>query len=433
MLFKPPDERPHVVIVGAGFGGLYAAKALKNASVSVTLVDSRNHHLFQPLLYQVATAALSPSDIAYPIRSVVRRHKNTRVLLATAMAVDVDARKVILRDGEIPYDYLVLATGAGQAYFGHDEWKPLAPGLKSLEDALEIRRRILLVFEKAEREPDAEKRQALMTFMIVGGGPTGVELAGAIAEIARYVLIDEFRAIQPQEARVLLVEAGERILDSFPPDLSRRAEQSLRSIGVEVWTGFRVTAIENDHAMLGDLRVGAATTLWAAGVKASSLGQSLGVPTDRAGRVIVNRDSTIAGHSEVFVIGDLALFKHQGERPLPGVAPVAMQQGRQAAENIRRACAGEAHEPFRYRDYGNMATIGRASAVVDMAGAKISGILAWVFWLFVHILYLIGFRNRVVVMLNWAWSYFRRQRSARLITGLIEDEPEAEGAPPVNE
>jgi NADH dehydrogenase len=427
MLFKHPDERPHVVIVGAGFGGLHAAKTLKDARVSVTLIDSRNHHLFQPLLYQVATAALSPGDIAYPIRSVLRRQKNTRVLLATATAVDVDARRVILRDGEISYDYLVLATGAGQAYFGHDEWAPFAPGLKSLEDALEIRRRILLAFEHAEREPDADKRQALMTFVIVGGGPTGVELAGAIAEIARHVLVDDFRAIEPREARVLLIESGQRILESFPPELSRRAEQSLRSIGVEVWTGFQVTDVKSDHVKLGDLRVEAATTLWAAGVRASPLGKSLGVPTDRAGRVIVNPDLTIPGHPEVFVIGDLALFKHQGERPLPGVAPVAIQQGRHAARNIQRARAAAAHEPFRYHNYGNMATIGRASAVVHAAGAKFSGLFAWVFWLFVHILYLIGFRNRLVVMVNWAWSYLRLKRSARLITGRLEDEPE--GAP----
>lgn len=429
MLFENPDERPHVVIVGAGFGGLYAAKALKDPRVSVTLVDSRNHHLFQPLLYQVATAALSPGDIAYPIRSVVRKQKNTRVLLATATAVDVDARRVILCDGEIPYDYLVLATGAGQAYFGHDEWAPFAPGLKSLEDALEIRRRILLACEHAERESDAEKRQGLMTFVIVGGGPTGVELAGAIAEIARHVLVDEFRAIQPQEARVILVEAGDRILESFPPDLSRRAEQSLRSIGVEVWTGFQVTDVKSDHVKLGDLRVPATTTLWAAGVRASPLGKSLGVPTDRAGRVIVNPDLTIPGHPEVFVIGDLALFNHHGERPLPGVAPVAIQQGRHAAGNIQRGRAATAYEPFRYHDYGNMATIGRASAVVHAAGTKFSGLVAWVFWLFVHILYLIGFRNRLVVMVNWAWSYIRLKRSARLITGRLEVEPADKAAP----
>lgn len=425
MLFNPPDQRPHIVIVGAGFGGLYAAKALKDPTVSVTLIDCRNHHLFQPLLYQVATAALSPGDIAYPIRSVVRNQKNTRVLLAEATSVDVDARKVILRDGEVPYDYLVLATGAGQAYFGHDEWEPLAPGLKSLENALEIRRRILLAFERAEREPDEKKRQALLTFVIVGGGPTGVELAGAIAEIARSVLVEDFRSIDPREARVLLVEGSDRILETFPLGLSRKAEASLRSIGVEVWNGNHVTAIEKGRVTVGDQRVYAETVLWAAGVKASPLGASLGAPTDRAGRVIVNADLTIPDHPEVFVIGDLASFQHQGERPLPGVAPVAIQQGRQVAENIRRALAGKTLEPFRYVNRGNMATIGRASAVVDAAGMKVSGLFAWLFWLLVHILYLIGFRNRLVVMLNWAWSYIRLQRSARLITGVIDEETPA--------
>jgi NADH dehydrogenase len=425
MLFKPSDQRPHIVIVGAGFGGLYAAKALKDPAVSVTLVDCRNHHLFQPLLYQVATAALSPGDIAYPIRSVVRNQKNTRVLLAQATSVDVDARKVILRDGEVPYDYLVLATGAGQAYFGHDEWEPLAPGLKSLENALEIRRRILLAFERAEREPDEEKRQALLTFVVIGGGPTGVELAGAIAEIARSVLVEDFRSIDPREARVLLVEGSDRVLETFPLSLSQKAAASLRSIGVEVWNGNHVTAIEKGRVTVGDQHVYAKTVLWAAGVKASPLGASLGAPTDRSGRVIVNADLTIPDHPEVFVIGDLASFRHQGERPLPGVAPVAIQQGRHVAENVRRTLAGKPLEPFRYVDRGNMATIGRASAVVDAAGMKVSGFFAWLFWLLVHILYLIGFRNRLVVMLNWAWSYIRLQRTARLITGVIDEETPA--------
>jgi len=429
MLFKPSDQRPHIVIVGAGFGGLYAAKALKDPAGSVTLVDCRNHHLFQPLLYQVATAALSPGDIAYPIRSVVRKQKNTRVLLAEATSVDVDAHKLILRDGEVPYDYLVLATGAGQAYFGHDEWEPLAPGLKSLENALEIRRRILLAFERAEREPNEKKRQAHLTFVVVGGGPTGVELAGAIAEIARSVLVEDFRAIDPRGTRVLLVEGSDRVLGTFTPDLSKHAEESLRSIGVEVWTGVQVTAIEEGCVQLGDVRVEAETVLWAAGVKASPLGASLGAPLDRSGRVIVNADLTIPGHPEAFVIGDLASFQHQGDRPLPGVAPVAIQQGRHVARNIRRALAGGAYEPFRYADRGNMATIGRASAVVDAAGLKISGLVAWMVWLLIHILYLIGFRNRLVVMLNWAWSYIRLQRTARLITGVIDKEtrPQSDG------
>jgi NADH dehydrogenase len=419
MILRPSGKLPHVVIVGAGFGGLYAAKSLKSANVAVTVVDRRNHHLFQPLLYQVATAALSPGDIAYPIRTIVRRQKNTNVLLAEVTAIDPTQRKVILRDGELSYDFLVLAPGATDAYFGHDEWREAAPGLKSLEEALEIRRRILLTFEKAEREPDSVRRQALMTFVIVGAGPTGVELAGAIAEIARSVMVHEFRAIDPRDARVILVEAGERILPTFPPDLSAEAEKSLRSIGVEVWTKFRVTHIEGDYVMLGTQRIDAATTLWAAGVQASPLGRSLGVPLERFGRVIVRQDLTVPGYPEIFVIGDLAAFEHRGKM-LPGVAPVAIQQGRQAAENIQRACRGEPYEHFRYRNKGNMATIGRAAAIANFGKIKIWGFAAWITWLFVHILYLIGFRNRVVVMFNWAWSYFRYKRAARLITGNID-------------
>jgi NADH dehydrogenase len=422
MILGPPANRPHVVIVGAGFGGLYAAKAFRRADVSVTVVDRRNHHLFQPLLYQVATAALSPGDIAYPIRTIVRRQKNTRVLLADVSSIDVDNRRVILRDGEISYDFLILAAGATDAYFGHDEWKEAAPGLKSLEAALEVRRRILLAFEKAEREADVKRRRDLMTFVVVGGGPTGVELAGAIAEIARSVMVHEFRAIDPRDARVVLVEAGPRLLSTFPADLADHAEKSLRAIGVEVWTGFPVTHIDGGGVVLGDCRIEAGTTLWAAGVQASPLGRSLGVPLDRGGRVIVQPDLTIPGHPEVFVIGDLAACADRG-KVLPGVAPVAIQQGKHAAENVLRSLRKQPLEHFRYVNKGNLATIGRAAAIAHFGRIKIWGFAAWVTWLFVHILYLIGFRNRLVVMINWAWSYFRYKRAARLITGDFDQVP----------
>ncbi len=410
---------PHVVIVGAGFGGLYAARTLKHAPIRLTVIDRRNHHLFQPLLYQVATAALSPGEIAYPIRAVLARQKNAEVLLAEVAAVELQARKVILRDGELSYDFLILATGASHAYFSHDEWEPWAPGLKTLEDALEIRRRILLAFEKAERESDALRRRALLTFVIVGGGPTGVELAGAIAEIACRVLVDDFRAINPREAHVILLEAGPRILATFPEQLSARAEESLKTLGVEVRTKSAVTQVGPDGVEVGGWRIHAATTLWAAGVKASPLARSLRVQLDRAGRVPVEPDLTIPGHPEVFVIGDLAAFLHQTRNPLPGVAPVAIQQGRHAAQNILRACREERYEPFRYRDKGNLATIGRARAVADLGRIRLSGFAAWLVWVFVHILYLIGFRNRLVVLLDWAWAYFGAHRAARLITGDI--------------
>lgn len=414
------DSRPHVVIVGAGFGGLYAARALGRAGVRITVVDRRNHHLFQPLLYQVATAGLSPGDIAHPIRAVLRRQKNARVLLAEAVAVEVNARKVLLRDGELSYDFLIVATGARHGYFGHDEWEPCAPGLKSLEDALEIRRRILLAFEKAERESDEVKRRVLLTFVIVGGGPTGVELAGAIAEISRQVMVRDFRAIDPREARIILVEAGARILPSYPEDLSAEAEASLKKLGVEVWKHSAVTLVQLDAVVIGDQRIHAATTLWAAGVTACPLARSLGVPLDRAGRVLVKPDLTIPGHPEVFVIGDLAAFMHQTEGPLPGVAPVAIQQGRHAAKNVLRACARKPYEPFRYVDKGSLATIGRHAAIADFGRVKISGFFAWLAWLFVHIFFLIGFRNRFVVLFDWAWAYLTYQRAARLITGDID-------------
>lgn len=414
------EERPHIVIVGGGFGGLYAARALGRADLQITLVDRRNHHLFQPLLYQVATAGLSPGDIAYPIRSVLRKQRNARVLLAEAVSIDTRTKTLHLRDDKLRYDFLILATGAGHAYFGHDEWEASAPGLKNLEDALEIRRRILLAFERAERERDKVKRHALLTFVIVGGGPTGVELAGAIAEIARHVMISDFRTINPKEARITLVEAGPRVLAAFPEELSTAAERALGRLGVEVLTHCAVTAVESGWVEFGAEKHPVGTILWAAGVSASPLAKSLDVPLDRVGRVQVEADLTIPGHPEVFVIGDLAAFTHQTGKPLPGVCPVAIQQGRHAARSILRACAGLPHEPFRYWDKGNLATIGRAQAVADLGRLRISGFVAWLTWLFVHIIFLIGFRNRFIVLFEWAWAYFTFQRGARLITGDID-------------
>ncbi|HET7841796.1 MAG TPA: NAD(P)/FAD-dependent oxidoreductase [Terriglobia bacterium] len=417
----PPAARPpRVVIIGAGFGGLYAARALRRAPVDITVIDRRNHHLFQPLLYQVATAALSPGDIAYPIRAVLSRQKNARVLLAEVFAIDLKNRKAVLKDGEVEYDYLIIATGASHSYFGHDEWEPSAPGLKTLEDALEIRRRILYAFERAERETDAERRKALLTFMVVGGGPTGVELAGAIAEISRHVLQHDFRAINPREARVILVEAGPRILSNYPPELSGKASASLERLGAEVWTNSPVTSITPERVVVANREVPCATTLWAAGVQASPLAQSLGIPLDKAGRVIVEPDLSIPGFPEVIVIGDLAVFTYQTGKPLPGVAPVAIQQGRHSARNILRSIRGKPRKSFHYFDKGMLATIGRAAAVADFGFVRISGFFAWLAYLFVHIFFLIGFRNRFVVMFEWAWAYFTFQRGARLITGDID-------------
>ncbi len=412
--------QPRVVIVGAGFGGLYAARALKRAPVEITIIDRRNHHLFQPLLYQVATAGLSPGDIAYPIRAIFARQKNARVLLEEATRIDVEARKVVLKEGEIGYDYLILATGARHAYFGHDDWGKWAPGLKTLEDALEIRRRILVAFEKAERQSDPDRCRELLTFVIVGGGPTGVELAGAIGEISRQVMVRDFRAIDPRQARVILLEAGPRILPTYPEELSLKAEAALKKLGAEVWTQSPVTSVEPGKVVAGGREIRAATTLWAAGVSASPLARSLGVKLDNAGRVLVTPELGIPGHPEVMVIGDLAAFTHQTGKPLPGLAPVAIQQGRHAARNILRAMPGEPGEPFRYVDKGNLATIGRAAAVAVFGRLKLSGFVAWLTWLFVHIFFLIGFRNRLAVLFEWAWAYFTYQRAARLITGNIE-------------
>ncbi len=417
----PVQGRPHVVIVGAGFGGLYAARALKQAPVQLTVIDRRNHHLFQPLLYQVATAGLSPSDIAYPIRSVLRRQTNTRVFLAEAVAINGRDRRVILEDGEVTYDYLILATGVHHSYFGHPEWETCAPGLKSVEDALEIRRRILLAFEKAERETDVAKRLVLLTFVIVGGGPTGVELAGAIAEIACQVMAQDFRTINPREARVILVEAGPRVLPSFPEDLSAKAEGSLEKLCVEVRKNSPVAAIQPGLVTIGDQHIQAGTILWAAGVTARPLARSIGGPLDRDGRVLVEPDLSVPGLPDVFVVGDLAAFTHQTGQPLPGLAPVAIQQGRHAARNIIRRCQGLSSTPFRYLDRGTLATIGRAAAVANFGVVKVSGFLAWIAWIFIHIFFLIGFRNRFIVLFEWAWAYVTLQRSARLITGEREE------------
>jgi NADH dehydrogenase len=418
-----------VVIVGGGFGGLYAALALSRQPVRVTLVDRRNFHLFQPLLYQVATAGLSPGDIAQPIRHILRRSPNVEVLLAEVVGVDVGGRRLRLRDGEIAYDYAILAPGVSHAYFGHDEWRALAPGLKSVEDALEVRRRVLLAFEAAEREPDAARRGALLTFVVVGGGPTGVELAGALAELARHALPRDFRRIDPGAARIVLLEAAPRLLGGFAESLSRAAERRLRRLGVEVRTGAPVTRITPGRVEAAGLSIAAETVLWAAGVEASPLARTLGVPLDRAGRVLVEPDLTIPGHPEVFVIGDLAAFLHQGGAPLPGMAPVAIQMGRHAARTILRSLRGEPSEPFRYRDKGMLATIGRHAAVAQRGRLRLHGFLAWVAWLVVHIAFLIGFRNRGLVLFEWAWMYLTYNRGVRLITGAARAEsPGAEAA-----
>jgi NADH dehydrogenase len=418
---SPNPSWPHVVIVGGGFAGLQAAKALAEAPVQITVVDRRNHHLFQPLLYQVATAALSPADIAQPIRSVLRGQPNVEVVLAEATTIDPDAREVVFEDGRLAYDYLILAAGANHAYFGHDEWEPLAPGLKTLEEALDIRRRILLSFEEAEIETDPPRRAALMTFVVVGGGPTGVEMAGAIAEIARFSLARDFRHIDTRDARVILVEAGDRLLSAFPERLARHALNDLRRLGVEVKFGVPVTAIAAGQVTVGDEIIPAETVVWAAGVRSSPLGRSLGVELDRAGRVLINRDLSIPGHPEVFVVGDMASLADPRGRPFPGVAQVAMQQGAWAAANIQRRIASQPTRPFRYRDLGNMATIGRNSAVADIRGLRLTGFVAWLAWAVVHILNLIGFRNRILVATQWLWSYLTFQRGARLITGATDD------------
>jgi NADH:quinone reductase (non-electrogenic) len=414
-------DLPHAVIVGGGFGGLTAARTLAGRPVRVTLLDRRNHHLFQPLLYQVATAVLNPSDIAVPLRSILRKAANITVLLADVEGVDLARRRLVLDAGEMGYDALILAVGATDTYFGHDDWEALAPGLKSLEDALEIRRRVLLAYEAAEREPAGAEQQALLTSVVIGGGPTGVELAGALGEISRRTIARDFRRIDPTRASIILLEGGPRILSAFPESLSRRAEDALRRIGVEVRTNTLVTRVTPDAVWLGDESIRARTVLWTAGVAAAPLTRTLDAPRDRTGRVLVESDLSIPGHSEVFAIGDMCAFLHQTGRPLPGVAQVALQQGRVAADNVLRRLRDRPTLPFRYRDKGNMATIGRAAAVAVMGRWQFSGLVAWLVWLLVHITFLIGFRNRVLVLVQWAWSYVTWHRGARLITGRWKD------------
>jgi NADH:ubiquinone reductase (H+-translocating) len=408
---------PSVVVVGSGFAGLAAARELATAPVRVTVVDRRNHHLFQPLLYQVATAALNPADISAPIRRVLRRQGNVEVLLGEVAAVDIASRTLTLGDGgTLAYDYLVVATGASHSYLGHDDWQPLAPGLKTVEDALEIRRRILTAFERAEWERDPDALRAWTTFVLVGGGPTGVELAGAIAEIARNTLASDFRHVSSASARVVLLEALDRVLPTFPVTLSASARRQLERIGVEVRTGARVTAIDPEGVTVGAERIGARTVLWCAGVAASQVGRQLGGELDRAGRVRVEVDLSLPGHPEVFVAGDLAAVQGADGSPVPGLAPAAIQEGRHAARNVLRASRGQPALPFRYRDKGLLATVGRAAAVARLGRLEFTGPVAWVLWLFVHVLSLVGFRNRVAVVLQWAWSYVTFDRGARLIT-----------------
>jgi len=424
-LSSSPAPPHRVVIVGGGFAGLYAALALKRAPVQVTLIDRRNFHLFQPLLYQVATGTLSPGDIASPLRGVLKRQRNTQVLLAEVVDVDAVQRRVVLSDGELGYDTLIVATGSSHHYFGNEQWASLAPGLKTVEDALEMRRRILLAFEAAEREPDADLRRAWLTFVLVGAGPTGVELAGALGEIARHTLQRDFRTINPADAHILLVEVADRILPPFAPTLSAQAAAHLTRLGVTVLTGARVTGIDAESVTLhrggASERLSTRTVLWAAGVAASPLGRVLqqrtGATIDRAGRVVVESDCSVPGHPEIFVIGDLACCMPPGGAPLPGLAPVAMQQGQYVAKRVRRRLRGDGCEPFRYFDYGTMAVIGRGAAVAQIRSLHFDGFLAWVAWVFIHIMRLVEYDNRVLVFVQWAMNYFTWNRGARLMTG----------------
>jgi len=410
-------KSPRVVILGCGFGGLFAARALARVPVAVTLIDRTNHHLFQPLLYQVATAGLSAPAVAAPIRNILARQDNVTVIYGEAQHIDRERRAVVLDGGdEVLYDHLVLATGATNSYFGNDAWAAHAPSLKTLDDAYEIRRRVLLAFEHAERETDPVKRAAWLTFAVIGAGATGVELAGACAEIARHTLRGEFRRFDPRNARIVLIEGSERVLPGYPAGLSERARLQLERLGVTVWLGRRVTGIDAEGVQMGEERLAARTMVWAAGVAASPLGARLDVPLDRAGRVVVNNDLSVPGHPDISVIGDLAALPWH-EPPVPGVAPAAKQMGRHAALNIARRLKGEAPEPFAYRDYGMLATIGRNSAVALFGRLQISGYLAWLLWLTAHIFFLIGFRNRLVVMIDWAWAYWTFERNARIVTG----------------
>jgi len=409
--------QPRVVIVGAGFGGLNAARILARQPVQITIVDRKNHHTFQPLLYQVATAGLSPGEIASPIRAIFRSETNVLSLLEEVEGFDLDRRLVKTAEQEIPYDYLIVAAGATHAYFGHDEWEPYAPGLKTIEDALEIRRRVLLAFELAERQAVSGASTEPLNFVVVGAGPTGVELAGTLAEINQHVLAHEFRSIDPSHARILLLEGGPRVLPAYAEDLSRSAQDQLRHLGVEVRTNTMVTGIEPGAVRMGDSRIVAPVILWAAGVAASPLGNKLGAPCDRAGRVLVQPDLSLPGHPEVFVIGDLAALKDEQGKMLPGVAPVAIQEGKYVGNLIRHELHGKPRQNFSYWDKGSLATIGRAAAVAQFGRIHISGFVAWLSWLFIHIFFLIGFRNRLLVFIQWAWSYVTYERGARLITG----------------
>jgi NADH:quinone reductase (non-electrogenic) len=413
------DGKPRVAVIGAGFGGLEAARALAKLPVQVTLTDRKNHHTFQPLLYQVATAGISPGEIAAPIRWILRGRKNVEVLMGEVVDFDLQRRTIKVLDLEVPYDYLIVASGAAHSYFGHDQWEPLAPGLKTVEDALEIRRRVLLAFELAERQAAKGGPGPELNFVIVGAGPTGVELAGTLAEIARRALQDEFRSIDPKRTRIVLLEGGPRVLPAYAPDLSQSAVRQLEKLGVEVRTSALVTRITPGAVWVGkdEKRLPATVVLWAAGVAASPLGKKLGAPVDRSGRVLVNGDLSLPGHPEVFVIGDLAAVKDEQGNLLPGVAPVAMQEGRFVAKTIARDMEKSARKDFHYIDKGSLATIGRAAAVAQFRKIHVSGYFAWLAWLFVHIFFLIGFRNRIIVLIQWAWSYVTYERGARLITG----------------
>lgn len=433
-----PQSPPRVVIVGGGFGGLYAAKELGRLPVQVTLVDKRNFHLFQPLLYQVATGTLSPADISSPLRGILSRHKNVKVLMDKVVDIDPEQQKVKTQGGELDYDTLIVATGVSHHYFGHEDWKPMAPGLKTVEDALEMRRRIFMAFEAAEKEPDPDKRKALLTFVIVGGGPTGVELAGAIAELAHKTLKHDFRDINTTEAQILLLEGMDRILPPYPPELSQKAAQSLIKLGVTIQTNTLVTNIDNHvvTAKRGEAieQISAQTILWAAGVKASAMGKVLeqrtGATLDRVGRVIVEPDLSIPHYPNIFVIGDLAHYDHQDGKPLPGVAPVAVQQGQYIARRIKAQLQGTKSASFRYVDSGSLAVIGQNEAVADFKTLKLSGAPAWFLWVFAHIYYLIEFDNKLIVLVQWGWNYFTRHRGARLITGeeaLVQVEVDEQG------
>ena len=415
---------PRVVIIGAGFGGLSAAKQLAQAPLNVTIVDRHNYHLFQPLLYQVATAGLSPGDIASPIRGILRRQKNAKVILAKVSGIDTRRSEVLAEGRRIPYDYLVVATGAEHAYFGHD-WSSYAPGLKTIDDATYLRRRILLAFERAESEPDADERRRLLNFVVVGGGPTGVEMAGAIAELAKRALAADFRSIDPSSARIILIEAGTRLLAAFSPSLSETARRSLEQLGVEVRLGARVTDCDCSGVCLDSERLQTRTIVWAAGVKASPVAEWLGAESDRAGRLKVRTDLSVPSHPNIFVIGDAAAVTGPDGKPLPGVAPVAKQQGAYVANLLAARTRGRTLPPFRYRDLGSMATIGRKRAVAQIGAFKVSGLVAWLLWSLAHIYFLIGFRNRLAVVMNWCWNYVTYQRGTRLITGIqgshIED------------